>query len=93
MAESEAPQGEPVKVKGSAAIIIAFGDPDSTTPTVTVHGITKGQLYCAAWFLDQYASEVRQGELSQAALGGILPPDALAAVLRNAGLTPNGGKT
>lgn len=91
MAGDTGPQPEAIKVKGSAAVIIAFSADDPATPQVTVHGATLGQVMAAAWFLDCYATELRQGQLAQEQLGGLLPPEALGAILRGMnGSGPNG---
>lgn len=68
------------------SVTVEFAGPDSAQMTVRAEGVSHGQLYAAAWLLDQVAREYRQGELLAKA------QEAAQVRLLAAGIR-NGGKT
>lgn len=80
------PQGAPATpIRARAILVITFNDPDVTAPHIENHGATFGQIAAAAWFLDQWAAELRAQQLAQQELGGILSPVGLPGILRQLG--------
>lgn len=67
-------------------VIISFGGPLSAEVQIRAEHVSPGQLYLAAWLLDAFAHEVRAGQVTQAAIGGLVTaPESVLADLRRQG--------
>lgn len=68
------------------SIVLVFGGVASAEITMRAEHVTPGQLYLAAWYLDQVAREVRAGQVQQTAMGSLvqaagLSPEAIQAAM------------
>jgi len=69
-----------------AAVVITFPGPGLADPTIRAENVTPGQLMAAAFLLDCLAREVRQGQVTRQAMGGLATnPAELVDSLRKLG--------
>lgn len=94
MPKDPEPPADPASSRPAASrIVLTFPGPDAATASVQAENVTLGQVYAAAWFLDAWARELRQGDLVKSSLAGGLTPDLAAiaqSVMAGRG-RPNGG--
>lgn len=67
-------------------ITFTFTGPNSVDFKVDLGTASTGQLYLLAWFVDQLAREVRQGDLTRQAMKGLtVSPASILDQLRQSG--------
>lgn len=70
----------------ASRVVVTFPGPGSSEASVKAENVSLGQLMVAAYLLDCVTREARTGQLTQQALGSVIPAPADAiAQLRRAG--------
>jgi hypothetical protein len=71
--------GQAAAPVAAPSVSITFPGPGLADPTINLENVTPGQLMAAAFLLDCIAREVRQGQVTRQAMGGLAtnPSDLL----------------